>query len=175
MPKKEIKSNFGEPGAYAMARNQAGGDWAAGLLLYRLKWRWQSKTKLKRLGNDWIAMSRSDWAREAGLSDGEIKNRALPKLRKRQFVTIRAMRLGNQKLLWMSLNLAKLHEWTTAPEIHEVLLNGGVPPATKRPPVTIHISTMNWKSYKTPNRSRCDGLWMSARKMILKRHDLMTI
>lgn len=134
MPKKKIKSHFGEPGAYAMARNQAGGDWAAALLLYRLKWRWQMEKKLKRLGKEWIAMSRSHWAHEAGLSDGEMKNRALPILRKRQFVTIRAMMLGGHKLLWMSLDLAKLLEWTTAPEIHEVLLKGGVPPGYEKPP-----------------------------------------
>src|SRR5450755_3453189 len=100
MPKKKVKSNFGEPGPFAMARNQAGGDWAAAVLLYRLKWRWQMEKKLNRLGKEWIAMSRSDWAREAGLSEGEMKNRALPKLRKRQFVKIRAMKLGSQKLLW---------------------------------------------------------------------------
>jgi len=63
-----------------------------------------------------------------------MKNRALPILRKRQFVTIRAMMLGGHKLLWMSLDLAKLLEWTTAPEIHEVLLKGGVPPGYEKPP-----------------------------------------
>ena len=68
------KSNFGLPGLYALARNRADGDWAAGLLLFRLMWRWRAKNKLHRLGKDWIAMSRSDWAREAGLSEAEMKN-----------------------------------------------------------------------------------------------------
>lgn len=48
-------------------------------------------------------MSREAWAREAGLSIGEMKNRALPKLRKLPFVEIRQMRFGPDypKMLWM--------------------------------------------------------------------------
>lgn len=135
MPKKKENPNlsFGKPGAFALSRNQAGGDWAAGLLLFRLKFRWQSKKKLERFGKEWIAMSRSDWAREAGLSEGEMKNRALPILRKRPFVTIRAMRLGNRKLLWMSLDETALHEATKSDDLNDALLNGSVPPGYEKP------------------------------------------
>lgn len=136
MGKKITKkiTTYGMPGAYAMARNQAGGDWAAGLLLFRLKWRFQQKKKLERLGKQWIAMSRSDWAKEAGLSESEMKNRALPKLRKCQFVTIRPMKLGGVKLLWMSLDPAKQYEWTTDDETYQMLLNGAKLPGYEKLP-----------------------------------------
>jgi hypothetical protein len=121
--KKDGKCNFGLPGLYALARNRAGGDMAAGLLLFRLMWRWRGKIKLSRLGREWIAMSRSDWARESGLSEAEMKNRALPKLRKQPFVTIRAMKLGNKKLLWMSLDEAVAYQCTNDWEGAEALFN----------------------------------------------------
>jgi hypothetical protein len=130
--KQTPNSHFGVPGAFAVARNQAGLDWAAAVLLYRLKWRWLGEKKLKRFGKEWIAMSRSDWAQEAGLSEAEMKNRALPNLRKRQFVTIRAMKLGNKKLLWMSLDTALLHEWKLDEETNQMLLNGAVPPGYEK-------------------------------------------
>jgi hypothetical protein len=121
--KKEGKNNFGLPGLYALARNRAGGDMAAGLLLFRVMWRWRGKKKLSRLGREWIAMSRSDWAREAGLSEAEMKNRALPKLRKQPFVRIRAMKLGNKKLLWISLDEAEAYHCTNDWEGAEALFN----------------------------------------------------
>jgi hypothetical protein len=130
---KKVQNNFGFPGLYAVARNRAGGDWAAGVLLFRLMWRWRSPKKLTRLGREWIAMSRSDWAREAGLSEGEMKNRALPNLRKRPFVTIRAMKLGNQKLLWMSLDESEACECTYDWEWYGNLLNGNVLGDSKQP------------------------------------------
>jgi hypothetical protein len=120
---KEGKNNFGLPGPYALARNRAGGDMAAGLLLYRIMWRWRMKKKLLRLGREWIAMSRSDWAREAGLSEAEMKNRALPKLRKQPFVRIRAMKLGTKKLLWISLDEAEAYQCTNDWEASEALFN----------------------------------------------------
>jgi len=124
---KEPNHYFGKPGAFALARNQAGGDWAAGVLLYRVKYRLRPEAKkLKRHDKEWVAMSRNDWAREAGLSDGEMRNRALPKLRKRQFITIRQMKISpnGPKLLWMSIEWDKLHEWTDQPEIIDAQLNG---------------------------------------------------
>jgi hypothetical protein len=127
MAKKKLKkTNFGMPGYFALARNRAGGDWAAGLLLYRLMWRWRMSNKLERLGKQWVAMSRSDWARECGLSESEMKNRALPNLRKQSFVTIRAMKLGNKKLLWMHLDEAQAYQDTLPFDMHEVLLNGKI-------------------------------------------------
>jgi len=131
--KQSPNTHFGVPGAIAVTRNQVGGDWAAALLLYRLKWRWQMKKKLVRLNREWVAMSRSDWAREAGLSEGEMKNRALPILRKCNFVVIRAMMLKETKLLWMSLDLSELESSTLDFETHNHLLNGGKPPGYEKP------------------------------------------
>jgi len=54
-----------------------------------------------------------------------MKNRALPKLRKQQFITIRQMKLGPDKLIWVSIDWDKLQEWTTPWDTHEHLLNGG--------------------------------------------------
>ena len=125
---KKKEPSWGKPGAYALARNQAGGDWAAGVLLYRIKWRWATMgKKLHRFGKDWVAMSRANWAKEAGLSEAEMKNRALPILRKRQFIKIRQMKITptQPKLLWVTLDLGLLHEWTEPEEIHDHLLNGG--------------------------------------------------
>jgi hypothetical protein len=129
------KTTFGFPGSYAIARNQAGGDWAAGLLLYRIKYRFLTvKKKLIRGSREWIAVSRADWAREAGLSEAEMKNRALPKLRKQQFVTIKQMKLGADKRLWVNLDWDKLDEWTTPWDTHEHLLNGGLGIGYEKPP-----------------------------------------
>lgn len=125
--KKEPTLHFGKPGAWAVARNQAGGDWAAACLLYRAKFYFQEgKKRLERHGREWIAMSRSDWARECGLSESEMKNRALPKLRKRQFMTIRAMKITPQgpKLLWISIDFDKMAEWTEPSDFFENQLNG---------------------------------------------------
>ncbi|MES2905493.1 MAG: hypothetical protein V4691_00430 [Pseudomonadota bacterium] len=124
---KKKETTFGKPGAFAVARYHVGGDLAAAALFYRLAWRWKSDKKLERLGKEWIAMSRSEWAKEAGLSDAEMKNRALPKLKKCSFVKIRAMKLkANKKALWMSLDLEALYQSTLAvsEETAQALLNG---------------------------------------------------
>lgn len=136
MTKKESKTPnpFGTPGAFAVARNQVGGDWAAAALLFRLKWRWRMEKKLTRLGREWIAMSRKDWAQEAGLSEGEMKNRALPKLRKCGFVRIRAMKLGSVKLLWMHLDEVELSNWLNDWDTHTAVLNGHMPFGYEKPP-----------------------------------------
>ena len=124
---KKKTDTFGEPGALAMARFQAG-DLLAGILLYRLRYRWRMDKKLIRFGKEWVAMSRSDWAREAGLSEAQMKNRALPILRGCEFVQVRQMKLtpGGPKLLWMHLDEALLpntHDqcW----EAHEMKMNDG--------------------------------------------------
>lgn len=129
------KHNFGQPGGFAVARNQAGGDWAAAVLLYRVKYRFREGTKkLERHSKEWIAMSRKDWANEAGLSDGEMRNRALPKLRKRQFITIRQMKItpSGPKLLWISLDQTKLNEWTDPVDTFEAQLSGSLPGIPKK-------------------------------------------
>ena len=119
-PEAKKPSTFGAPGALAVARNQAGGDWAAGMFLYRIKFRWRMKKKLERHGKEWVAMSRENWAVESGLTFGEFKNRALPKLRKWPFVTIRSMKLvpGGPKLLWVHLDYHWLDLHTTPFDMH---------------------------------------------------------
>lgn len=129
MPKTKPKATFSPGlGAYAIARHQAGGDICAGLLLYRVKYFFDPKKKIKKLKRkidgverEWMAMSRDDWAREAGLTLSEMKDRARPKLEKFDYITIRQMCLkpGSPKLLWISLDLVKLHEATLPPDMLE--------------------------------------------------------
>ncbi len=90
--------------------------------------------KLTRHGKQWIAMSRADWAREAGLSLGELKNRALPKLKKLPFVEIKAMRLtaSTPKVLWMHLDMEAMNEHFTPLDIYEDVLNGAKMPGYEK-------------------------------------------
>lgn len=135
-PKKTI-GGFGKPGAFAQTRREVGGDWAAAVLFYRLKFRWlHTKKKLNRKGKDWVAMSRADWAREAGLSEGEMKNRALPNLRKCSFVEIRPMRLSpnHPRMLWMRMDWDDFEKAIEPLDIYEKKLNGGKIIGYKKPP-----------------------------------------
>ena len=51
------------------------------------------------------------WAIASGLSFGEFKNRALPRLKKEcPFITARGMGSGPAKKLWISINEAALRE-----------------------------------------------------------------
>ena len=134
------KTGFGKYGAFAIARSQAGNDIYAGALLYRLKYYFDPRNKinkLERFGLLWIAMSRLDWAREASLTDSEMKNRALPKLRKFDFVEIRQMCLTpkHKKMLWMHLDLAKLYEANVPPELMDLVLTGEKVPGSNIPTV----------------------------------------
>ena len=127
MAHKKKTQDWGTPGAFAVARNQVGGDICAAALLFRLKYRWHHcKKKLKRNDMEWVAMSRSNWAREAGLSEGQMKNRALPRLRKQDFVKIRQMKLtpNGPKLLWMHLDNDELFHANEPWEIYEMKLEG---------------------------------------------------
>lgn len=124
---KKKKPNWGEPGAVAVCRNQVGRDWAAALLLYRVKYRWEfMKRKVERWDKEWIVMSRSNWAREAGLSEAEMKNRALPRLKKNDFVEVRQMKLrpDGPKLLGIHLDLVKLAANTQPWDIYDWKMSG---------------------------------------------------
>ena len=98
----------GLPGMLAACRFQVGGDLAAAAILLRLKWRWRQKKKLQRFSKDWVAESRWEWASGSGLTWHEFVKRGLPRLRKCAFVTVRQMKLGKKKLLWMHLDDTKL-------------------------------------------------------------------
>lgn len=107
--------SFGTPGMLAIAIHQAGSDLAAGVFLYRIKWRWGMKNKLVRFDKEWVAMSREQWASECGLTFHVFVKRALPRLRKMPYVDIRAMKItpGHPKSLWVSYDETKL------PDLHQ--------------------------------------------------------
>jgi len=106
--KNGYKFKPGLPGMLSVCRFQVGGDLAAAVLLLRLKWRWRQKKKLQRFNKEWVAESRWHWAIGAGLTWHEFTKRALPRLRKCEFVTARQMKLGKTKLLWIHLDQTKL-------------------------------------------------------------------
>jgi hypothetical protein len=128
---------FGFPGAFAVARNQAGGDLAAAAFLYRIKWRFRMKKKLERNGLNWVAMSRDNWAKESGLTFGEFKNRALPRLRQQLFVKIQQWKLEPRgpKLLWVNLDPDWLDLCTTPFDMDPI--QTGIEP----------IGSEEWSSY----------------------------
>jgi len=73
-------------------------------------------------------MSRDDWALSAGLTRSEIKDRALPRLRKScsGFVEVRTMRLGfgHVNMIWMSLDIVAMPEYLMPHDAFEDQLNG---------------------------------------------------
>lgn len=137
----ESKNQWGAPGLYALCRNLTNGDMAAGLLLFRVYglWRMDKLKRLERFGKEWFAMSRADWARSAGLSENEMKDRALPRLRKScaAFIEIRTMRIhrNGPNLIWISLDVEEMIECLTPWDMYEPLLNGfGVAAPIKKYP-----------------------------------------
>jgi hypothetical protein len=121
------------PGHFAICRNLTGGDWAAAALLQRIVGLWLYREKkgtkfLNRMGMEWIAMSRDDWALSAGLTPSEMKNRALPRLKQKcSFVTTRQMKLDPSKpetLLWISLDWDEMQKSLTPWDMHEAKMNG---------------------------------------------------
>ena len=118
------------PGRLAVCRNLAGTDLVAGVLLYRMVGLWiYRKKKLCRMGKEWLAMSRDEWARSAGLTTSETKNRALPRLRTHcsTFLDIRTMKLkpsDKNNMIWISIDWALLHEEITPWDMYEPMLNG---------------------------------------------------
>jgi hypothetical protein len=106
--KSGYKYKPGLPGMLAVCRFQVGGDLAAAAVLLRLKYRWRQHKKLQRFGREWVAESRWQWAIGSGLTWHEFVKRGLPRLRKCEFVTIRQMKLGSKKLLWMHLDASKM-------------------------------------------------------------------
>ncbi len=118
------------PGQLAVCRNLADGDLVAGVLLYRIFGLWKVRPKkLTRMNREWLAMSRDDWARSAGLTVAEIKNRALPKLRSHcaSFLEIRPMKLkpnDKNNLLWISLDEEEMQQAIIPWDMYEPNLNG---------------------------------------------------
>lgn len=133
---KSLEKGLGFPSQLAMCRNIAGGDMAAGILLYRVLglW-WHLEKKVTRLGREWIIMPREAWARSAGLSDAEFKNRALPRLREdcAMFLTARSLRLtpSHPNMLGISLDADLMRENLLPWDMYHTLLNGTVIGAKK--------------------------------------------
>ena len=100
------------PSLVAIHRAMAGNDLAAGNLLHHIVFEWGNRRrKLERGGQKWLAHSSAAWAIASGLSFGEFKNRALPRLKKEcPFITARGMGSGPAKKLWISINEAALRE-----------------------------------------------------------------
>ena len=109
------KRDWSMPNWLAQARLLAGGDLRAACLLYRIMQVWKgTKRKLRRCGEEWVAMPRADWARSAGLTDSEIRNYALPELKANcgDFLTFRAWKVRHDgpKVLFVSVDEAAMHE-----------------------------------------------------------------
>lgn len=142
MPKKSksAKPFVVTPSRLANCRNLCNTDLPAAVLLYRLIGLWIfRKDKLKRCGKEWIAMSREEWARSAGLTISELKDRALPRMKAAcaEFVEVRTMRLTftEPNKVWMSLDLEELHKHLTPQDMYEDELNGfGIFPPEKKYP-----------------------------------------
>ncbi len=139
-------TTFGSPGALAKARKAANHDLAAGILLYRLIYRWRANKKLSRLGKSWIAMTQNQWASEAGLTLQELKNRALPRLRELPFITVRAMCLtpGGPRSTWISLD-EDIYNTTIGESLSKK------PPVSKSGASQVHYGAVPKKSWKAKN------------------------
>jgi hypothetical protein len=104
---KQRKSRLSAPGELARCRGVVSGDWRAAMLLYRIAHLWRTiNPKMVRSGQEYLAMSRADWAMSAGLSEAELIKYALPRLRKygSSFVTLQAMGNGAAKKLWANFD-----------------------------------------------------------------------
>ena len=142
---KSKGSGWTAPGEVALCRKVAGGDMAAGILLHRVAVLWKlRKNKLERFSKEWLAMSRDDWARSAGLSEAEMKDRALPRLKKScaGFIDVRPMRVtpDSPNLLWISLDPAGMADAVMGDnsmpwDMYEMALNGlGIYPKSAKYP-----------------------------------------
>ncbi len=101
------------PNLNALCRKLAGGDMAAGMLLFHFLYVWRNRRgKLERNGKEWLAHSRKAWAEASGLTFSEFRDRALPRLKKKchEFLTITAMGNGAEKKLWVSVDEIALKE-----------------------------------------------------------------
>jgi len=116
------------PGLLAVCRNVAATDLVAAVFLYRVVglWIWRKKKK-ERFGKEWLYMSRAAWARTAGLTESELKNRALPKLKSHcaEFLEIRSMKAtpDAKKTLWVSLDWEMLCRAIKPWDMYELELN----------------------------------------------------
>jgi len=110
---KKHKARLGMPGELARCRAIVGGDALGGMLLYRMVYLYREiNPKLKRNGKEYLALSRDDLALSAGLSLSELKNRALPRLKKyaSEIVEVQAMGNGKDKKLWFAVDIGAYSE-----------------------------------------------------------------
>lgn len=124
-------------GHIAICRNLTGGDLRAAILLYRFCGLWTAqKKKLERHNKEWLAASSVDWAKAAGLTESEMKNYAVPRLKKAcsTFLEIRTMRIafGKPNMLWISLDWEAMQQAIVPLDMWEMMPNSpGLPPEKK--------------------------------------------
>lgn len=123
--KKIVKSSGGwEPGkagALAICRYQCEGHWQAAMLLFWIKWRWQKKNKPPKRNKEWIVASAQYWAKEAGLSYGEYKNKALPTLKRLGIIEVGTWKYSGKRQTWIHLKLDELkNEFNEEYEFYEM-------------------------------------------------------
>lgn len=95
------------PDLEMICRIMAGGDLAAGIFLHCIVKVWRlRKKKVEWEGRDWLYMPRAAWANNAGLTENELKDRAIPRVKNLcfEFVKIRSRGVGANKRLWISLD-----------------------------------------------------------------------
>lgn len=103
---EQTQAKLTAPGALARCRHIAGGDLRAAVLLYRIAGLWDGinpKLRLPGGSREYLAMTQADWATVAGLSESELKNYALPVLKKYAFpiVQFEVHGRGPSKKTWV--------------------------------------------------------------------------
>lgn len=135
--KARFWSKWEGPDKLMLCRLLAGGDLRAGLLLFRIVELWKMrKGRLDWAGREWLAMSSKAWANQAGLTDSEFRNYALPRMRRtcHEFVSVRQKKLGEKKVLWISVDwigfaeAVKAEPWEVSVDLLNGLGIGGAPP-----------------------------------------------
>lgn len=91
----------GTPGALAVCRYQTDGYWQAAMLLFWIKWRWKKPNKIKKNGKEWVIAFAEVWAKEAGLSEGEFKNVALPVLKRKGIIEVATWKFAGKRQTWV--------------------------------------------------------------------------
>ena len=83
--KAKQQARLSAPSRWARCRAIAGGDWRAGTLLYRIAYLWETtpnKMTLPGSNREGIALTQADWGSSTGLEPSELKNYAIPRLKK---------------------------------------------------------------------------------------------
>ncbi|MBB4632925.1 hypothetical protein [Sphingosinicella soli] len=83
--KAKQQARLSAPSLWARCRAIAAGDWRAGTLLYRIAYLWETtpnKMTLPGGSREYLALTQADWCSSTGLEPSELKNYAVPRLKK---------------------------------------------------------------------------------------------